>query len=231
MKYELQSVTDSATLLLFDPAAIPDLAGRGGFDGEADVERLVRTGVVCPIAPDSSGTASLHVYVDEAPPEGLLVHAEPTRTIPSFPSPSGRLRLAGMDALVRETGPRDRPDATAVEPVFLVPGTFRLSLYRIAVPERSIHEAFRAQAPVPEYLAWISMKLLIPLAVASWIGLVAIFFTTVRVPYPDLAAPMFGLLFALPFVVRRLEVFAHARARYARLLREHPSWVAILDAG
>lgn len=230
MRYELEATTSSARLLLFDPAAIPVPSRRGAIDREEEIERLERIGVVCPLIPDSTGAALLHLYVDEAPPERLLIHAEQSRVLPSFPVPSGRLRIAGMEDFQRGDGPESRPDGPGAEAASLAPGAHRLSLYRIVVPERSLHEAFRAQAPLPEYMAWSSMKVLIPLAVAAWIGLVAVFFTTVRVPYPDLAAPLFGLLFALPFVVRRLEAFAAARARYARLVREHPSWLAILDA-
>jgi hypothetical protein len=93
-----------------------------------------------------------------------------------------------------------------------------------------VHQAFRTEAPAPEYLAWISMKLLIPLAVAAWIGLVVIFFTNVRVPFPQFAAPLLGLVFALPFVVRRLDVYVAARDRFATLQREYPAIAAVLES-
>jgi hypothetical protein len=75
----------------------------------------------------------------------------------------------------------------------------------------------------------MSMILLIPLAVAAWIGLVVIFFTTVHVPFPSFLAPLLALIFAAPFLVRRLEAYRLAKERFANLEREHPALIARLD--
>ena len=73
------------------------------------------------------------------------------------------------------------------------------------------------------------MILLIPLSVAAWIGLVVIFFTTVHVPFPSFLAPLLALIFAAPFLVRRLETYRLAKQRFANLEREYPALVAQLD--
>jgi len=75
----------------------------------------------------------------------------------------------------------------------------------------------------------MSMILLIPLAVAAWIGLVVIFFTTVHVPFPSFLAPLLALVFAAPFLVRRLETYRSAKERFASLEREYPALVAQLE--
>ena len=51
------------------------------------------------------------------------------------------------------------------------------------------------------------MYALVPLAVAAWIGLVVIFFTTVRVPFPSFLAPLLLAVFS----------FALSRPSAARL--------------
>ena len=73
------------------------------------------------------------------------------------------------------------------------------------------------------------MRVLIPLSVAAWIGLVVIFFTRSRVPWPSLLAPSLMLIFALPFLVRHIETYRLAKERYASLEREFPSFVAELE--
>ena len=70
------------------------------------------------------------------------------------------------------------------------------------------------------------MVVLIPLAIAAWIGLVVILFTTVHVPFPGFLAPLLVLIFSSPFLVRRLEVYRLAKQRFANLEREHPDVVA-----
>ena len=73
------------------------------------------------------------------------------------------------------------------------------------------------------------MRVLIPLSVAAWIGLVVIFFTRSRVPWPSLLAPLLVLIFALPFLVRHIETYRLAKERYASLEREFPSFIAELE--
>ena len=66
------------------------------------------------------------------------------------------------------------------------------------------------------------MYALVPLAVAAWIGLVVIFFTTVRVPFPSFLAPLLLAVFSLPFLVRRLPAYKSIRERYASVERQFP---------
>jgi hypothetical protein len=56
-----------------------------------------------------------------------------------------------------------------------------------------------------------------------------IFFTTVHVPFPRFLAPLLLLVFALPFLVRRLETYRAAKERFASLERDHPALVAQLE--
>jgi hypothetical protein len=231
MRYDLEAATDSAALLLFDPGSIPAELGRWPvYEAAECLERLDRAGTVCRIDVAADGSYLIQLYVNESMPGHLGARVRGPRRIEAFPVPTGRLCLAGLEDALREVvAPEPRRPAAGASAV-VEPGRYRLTLYRLESPEGLVHEAFRAQAPRSEYLAWVSMKVLIPLAVAAWIGLVAVLFTTVRVPFPSLAAPILALVFALPFVVRRLEVYESAKQRFARLQREAPPLVALLES-
>jgi hypothetical protein len=73
------------------------------------------------------------------------------------------------------------------------------------------------------------MTALVPLAIAAWIGLVVILFTTVRLPFGSFVAPLLLILMALPVLVSRLETYRKAKERFSALDREHPSVVALLE--
>jgi hypothetical protein len=231
MRYEIEAGTDAAALLLFDPKAIPAKLDRRSLDdGGETLQRLDRAGLVCLIHPVSDGIYLLHIYADEPIPDQVKARANRHRQIKDFPIPSGRLCFAGLEYALREDNTLLRQHPHPGGSATLSPGTYTLTLLQTSYPEGQVQEAFRAQATGHEYLAWVSMKFLIPLAVAAWIGLVVIFFTNVRVPFPNFLAPLLGLIFVLPFVVRRFDSYAAAKARFVKLQRENPSIVAHLEA-
>ena len=230
MRHVIEAGTDASSLLLFDPGALPGDFERLFQSGSVEIlERLTREGRVCWITTDGDGGYSLHAYVDERVPRELERCAVEHETIEEFHVPTGRLVFAGSEYAFREDDGflRDHPHMGGS---FLVqPGVYRLRLFRTQYPKHLMEQLFRNQASSWEYCLWMSMILLIPLAVAAWIGLVVIFFTTVHVPFPSFLAPLLGLVFAAPFLVRRLETYRSAKERFTSLEREHPALVAQLE--
>ena len=230
MRHVIEAGTDASSLLLFDPGALPGDFERLFQSGSIEIlERLTREGRVCWITMDGDGGYSLHAYVDERVPRELERCAVEPETIEEFHVPTGRLVFAGSEYAFREDDGflRNHPHMGGS---FLVqPGVYRLSVFRTQYPKHLVEQLFRNQASSWEYCLWMSMILLIPLAVAAWIGLVVIFFTTVHVPFPSFLAPLLGLVFASPFLVRRLETYRSAKERFASLEREHPALVAQLE--
>jgi hypothetical protein len=108
-------------------------------------------------------------------------------------------------------------------------GTYRLTACRASYPKGLVDARFRAEASPWELRLWNSMRHLIPLAVAAWIGLIVICFTHVRVPFPNFLAPALGLIFALPFLIRQHETYRAARRRFARVEQGFPFLVAQLE--
>ena len=230
MRHVIDAGTDAASLLLFDPAALPaDFKRRFQRDAVGSLEQLTRDGSACWINTDGDGDYLLHAYVDEPIPAELLAHLIDLEKIGEFHVPSGRLYFTGSECAFREDDSLVRKHPHMGGSVTLRPGAYRLTLFRTDFPKGFLERTFRREASPWEYLLWTSMYVLIPLAIAAWIGLVVIFFTNVRVPFPGYLAPVLGLVFALPFVVRRMEAYGSVKARYASLAREYPSLVARLE--
>ena len=101
-------------------------------------------------------------------------------TVLGFQVPSGQLFLTGSEYAFRQ-----HPSLLDKHPhmggsVAIRPGIYHLTLYRTAYPDRLVQERFRNSVSPWEYRLWTSMTVLIPLAIAAWIGLVVIYFTTWR---------------------------------------------------
>jgi len=230
MRQVIEAGTDASSLLLFDPGALPGDFDRVFQTGSVEIlERLDREGRACWITTDGDGGYTLHAYIDERVPRELERCAVEPETIEEFQVPTGRLVIAGSECAFREDDNFWRNHPHMGGSFLLQPGVYRLTVFRTRYPKQFVEQLFRNQASLWEYCLWMSMTVLIPLAVAAWIGLVVIFFTTVHVPFPSFLAPLLALVFASPFLVRRLETYRAAKERFASLEREHPALVAWLE--
>jgi hypothetical protein len=230
MRYVIEAGTDASSLLLFDPGALPEDFERLFQSSSGEIlERLDREGRVCWITVDGDGGYLLHAYIGERVPRELERCAVEPETIEEFHVPTGRVVFAGSEYAFREDDSFLRNHPHMGGSFRLPPGVYRLKIFRTQYPKRFVEQLFRNQASPWEYCLWNSMILLIPLAVAAWIGLVVIFFTTVHVPFPSFLAPLLVLVFASPFLVRRLKIYRSAKERFASLEREYPALVAQLE--
>jgi hypothetical protein len=230
MRYVVEAGTDAGSLLLFDPSALPEeFEQQFRKDPGEAFNLLSRRGQACRIATAADGAYLLHAYLDEPVPSQLARHAHEPQVIERFQVPSGRIFFSGSESAFRQAESDIRSDSQRRESVSIPAGVYRLTVWRTHFPDDIVQRQFTDQAPQRERLLWSSMRALIPLAIAAWIGLVVIFFTTVRVPFPDFLAPLLGLILALPLLVRRLDTYQAAKQRFANLERECPSIVALLE--
>ena len=227
MRYEIEAATDAASLLLFDPAALPSDFERRRYQQDVveTLEGLRADGSACWINTDADGAYLLHAYVDEPVPPELLAQADRLEATDAFPVPSGRLYLTGSEYAFREDDVFLRKHPYMGGSATLRPGAYRLALFRTDFPEGELEASFRRRASAWEYWAWNSMKVWVPLAIAAWIGLVVIFFTNVRVPFPRFLAPVLAFVLAVPFFLPRLESYRSARRLHAMLARELPTHI------
>src|SRR4051794_33291842 len=230
MRQMIEAGTDAAALLLFDPEALPaDFDRRTQADPPEILERLDREGRACWINTEGDGSFLLHIDVDEPLPGTLTPFVGHPEVLEAFQVPSGQLYLTGVEYAFREDDSLLRKYPHMGGSVSIPAGTYRLTVYRASYPKGLVEARFRDEASRWESRFWNSMRHLIPLAVAAWIGLVVIFFTHVRVPFPNFLAPLLGLIFALPFLVRQSGTYREAKEKYAELEREFPAIVAQLE--
>jgi hypothetical protein len=230
MRHIVEAGTDAASLLLFDPGALPDdFEAQFRRDSVDLLERMTREGTACWIPTDADGAYLLHAYVDEPVSSMVARHATRQEVIERFRVPSGQLYFAGSEYAFKEDDSFLRKHPHMGGNFGIKPGVYRLTVFWTAFPEGMVEQLFQTQASPWEYRLWASMSALVPLAIAAWIGLVVILFTTVRVPFPSFLAPLLVVLVGLPFVVRRNETYRAAKERFAALEREYPSIVAVLE--
>ncbi|MGC8638918.1 MAG: hypothetical protein ACP5XB_03445 [Isosphaeraceae bacterium] len=229
MRYEIEAGTDAGSLLLFDPAALPaDFERQFQSDAGETLERMTRWGRAFWINTEGDGRYMLHAYVDEPIPAGLEASVRDPETVLAFQVPSGQLFLTGSEYAFRQHPSRLAKHPHMGSSVAIRPGIYQLTVYRAAYPDRLVQERFRNSVSPWEYRLWTSMTVLIPLAIAAWIVLVVIYFTTARVPYHRHLSAVLALIFAVPFVVRWSDAYRSLKQRFALLEREFPSLVAWL---
>jgi hypothetical protein len=230
MRYVIEAGTDAASLLLFDPGALPPYFEDRLRAGTVEIlARLDEQGKIRWISTEGDGRFLLHAHVDEAVPERMRPYLYDPVVIKYFPVPTGRLFFTGSEYAFRDDDHFLSQHPHMGGFCTIRPGTYRLTLNRGAYPSGLLEHRFRDESSRWEYALWNSMRLLIPLSVAAWIGLVVIFFTSSRVPWPRLLAPSLVLIFALPFLVRQIESYRLAKDQFASLEREYPSFIVELE--
>src|SRR5262245_7710284 len=136
MKHVIDAGTDAASLLLFDPRALPE-----DFDTATDpdpvglLERMQGEGRAYWIDTHADGAYVLHTYVDEPVPESLAAHMRNPVVVESFQVPSGRLYFTGSEyagAAVDAHLSRYPHMGGYLE---ARPGVYRLTVYETEYPE------------------------------------------------------------------------------------------------
>ena len=159
MRYVIESGTDAASLLLFDPGALPpDFEDRLRAGTVEVLARLDEQGKVCWISTEGDGRFLLHAYVDEPVPEVLRPHLRDPVVVEGFPVPTGRLFLAGSEYAFRDDDYFLRQHPHMGGFCTIRPGMYRLTLYRGEYPSGSLERRFRDEASRWEYGLWNSMR-------------------------------------------------------------------------
>jgi hypothetical protein len=229
MKHILEAGTDAATLLLFDPAALPpDFDARVQQDGTDFFDQLTAQGLAYWINTSADGNYTLHAYVDEPVPDALGPHLRNAVTVDAFQAPSGRLYFAGAE-YARPTVDAELERYPHMGASFTArPGTYRLTLSETEFPEGLDEEMLRGAVPAGAYGLHQSMGCFVWLAFLSAIGLGVTLFGLLW-PWRYYLIPLFAAGIAWPFVLARLKPYRETNERYRAIQREHPGYVARLE--
>jgi len=229
MRHIVAAGTDAASLLLFDPGALPDDydAQMQGNPGEM-LERLSSEGRLRWINTGADGAYLLHAYVEEAMPESLRQYARDPITVEHFSIPSGQLYFTGAECGFQRDDSflREHPHMGGAFP--LPPGDYRLTLFRTEYPDGFHEELLRGRVTPLAYRLHQGMGCLVGVAVAAVIAAAVTLFLRPRGFWLRYILPPAILLAMLPFLARRLAPFREASRQVKELEREYPSIIAEL---
>lgn len=148
----LEGATDAGSMVVFDPAALPD-----GFDTAykedpiAQLEELQTAGRLCWINTEGDGGYELGVYTGTRLPNELRPYARSIDEFDSFPIPSGRLYFTGIEYVFKNDDSFLRKYPHMAETAQLEPGSYRAEFLEFEYPEE-FHEDFLRQK-LPPYSA------------------------------------------------------------------------------
>jgi hypothetical protein len=226
-RHIVEAGTDAATVLLFDPAALPaDFDARSGDDPAGLFEELTRAGVVWYFETGGDGSYLLHAYVDEPVPDDLRPYLGERLPGDGLACVSGRVYFAGSEYAFRDNDSFLRRYPHMGEAFPLAPGAYRLAVYEMDYPAGLAEERLRAAVPPAAYTLHQGMSWFVLAAGVGLIGLIASVWFAFRAPWFVPAAIGLAGLVAAPFVVARLPAYRTASAAWRAVNRELPAYVA-----
>jgi hypothetical protein len=229
VRHVVEAGTDAATLLLFDPAALPDdFDARFPDDPIGLLERLTEAGVVCCFPTGGDGGYLLHAYVWEPVPEDLRPYVGEQVPGGGLFCPSGRVYFAGVEYAFRDNDSFLRRHPHMGESFPVPPGDYRLAACEMDYPEGLQEDRLKAAVSPVAYALHQGMGYVVMGAVLGVIGLLVTVWNAARDPWLWLAAAGCAAAVAAPFVVARLPAYRAAAAAWREINRELPAYVAEL---
>lgn len=230
MKHFIEAATDAASLVLFDPAALPDDFDRRRSEDPADLmAALHQEGKLWSIDSGGDGFFWLQICLAEPIPEELKANATDPERFETFPVPSGKVYFTGAeyafqsdDSLLRQT---PKMKAFAEVP----PGTYRLLAYRMKYPEGFREEKLRDAVGPLAYFTYQSYGWMVIGAIAAVLALIFSYFNLPPEVWFGQILPVLGLVVLLPLLLGRQYGLAEARARWQTIQQEYPHYLAHLE--
>ena len=224
--------TDAASMLIFDPAALPeDYDSRARHDPIAVIEQLAADQRLYWLETAGDGGYSLGVCVCGRLPSETEGFARPLGNATRFAVPSGRLYFTGIEYAFRldDAYLRKHPHMGTFQEI--PPGTYRLALYEMDYPEGFHEDLLRKRISPGWFRLYSLMGGLIPLGCMGLLVLAASPFLLGLRVWSVTALPC-CLVLALPAIVlSRTRTYREARGLHLALQHEYPDYLATLEPG
>lgn len=227
----LEGGTDAASMLIFDPATLPDdYDVRVHHDPIAVIERLFDDGCLYWLDTASDGTYSLGICVGELLPDELVRFARLSGVAARFTVASGRLYFTGIEYAFRHDDSflRRYPHMGACCQIPV--GTYRLTLYEMDYPEDFHEDRLRQRLSVNDFRLYALMNhRLIPLGCISAILLVLSPLLIGLRLWSVTALPLCVALALSTILISRSRPYREARHSHLAIQREYPDFCAALE--
>lgn len=230
MKHLVEAGTDAASLLLFDPGALPedfDVRARG--DPAELLQELSEAGRAWWMQTGADGAYLLHAYVNERVPESLQPYLREPITVDPFLVPTGQVYFTGAEYGFRDDDSLLRRYPHMGGHFTLAAGTYHMTLWRTEYPDGLTEDLLREQVPPLTYLLHQSMGWFVFGAIIGGIGLLGTVWRGLLNPWFWYLLPLWLLLIGLPFFVARTRPYREASERFREIEKEFPSIVAKMD--
>ena len=229
MKHVVEAGTDAASLLLFDPAALPAHFDSMTANDPAEIlSQLDEEGRLFWINTDGDGRYLLHAYVDEQPDEQFRQFMKDPRVSDSFTVAGESVYFAGAEYAFKEDDSRYQAYPHMGGPFPIENGTYRVALYRTEYPEGLLEESFRKRVSPTQYFVHQSFSWFMATGVISVIVLLASLIFASWEVWIAFMLPLAVLVILLLIGLNRVPVYQAANNVWRQVQREFPSIVATL---
>lgn len=226
MNHLVETGTDVAALVIYDPAVLPaDFDQRPARERPASLRRLHEEQRVFHVQTGADGAYLVHAVVDEVIPGHLTPFIREPCVHDAFEVPSGRVYCVGLEYAFRSDDSRLTRHPQMGGHFAVDPGRYRLTVYRTEYPDGLMEDALRGEVGASACKLHQSMGCLVGLAVVSVVACVAAFFLLPAATWAAVVLPFAAVLLALPFVVPRLPACRKTEAVWQQVQRKYPSLV------
>ena len=229
MLHVLKGGTDTASMMLFDPATLPDdFDEKSKAEGIELFEKLQQAGRLWWTGTDGDGRYLLNLYVDESPPTRFAPALRDPITISAFKVPGGMLVFAGAEYAYRTDDSFLRKHSHMGEAASVPAGTYTLTMHRTEYPEDEIELKFRTMVSPWRFRLHQRFGLLIMAALVGVILGSLWWFTTITAQSRVMAAAIAALAVAIPIFAHRSRPFRETDKIWRELELDYPSMVGEL---
>jgi hypothetical protein len=230
MPHVVEAGTDVASVVIFDPEALPDnyekQVGSSGQHWEKCINKLMDRKRVCRIKTGSDGHYLMHVFHDESIPESLEPFLSDPDVIDPFMVPSGKVYFSGAEYVFKRNDSllKRFPDMGGAFRV--PPGTYRVTLYRAAFPYEMIMRDLRKRVSPSVFKIFKSNEQSVLWIVLAWVTAAIMAMSIPFMSWCTFVLPVALGITGMPFIIKKLPAYQEAQFHWKEIQSEYPSIIA-----
>jgi hypothetical protein len=233
MKYVVEAGTDAASIVLFDPRALPEGFDEAvsGDDPVAIVSELADAGRIFWTDSGGDGSYLLHAYVNEDVPAELRPYLRDTiDESHQFAVSGGCIYFTGIEYAFRNDDSFLKKYSHMGGAFPIENGTYVATLYRAEFPPTTIPDTYRKRATSMQRFVHGAYDVLVTLAFLTVVAMIGTFFFMTWRAWLTFVVPMAVLSVALSWILYRLPAFRSSDKIWREVHREFPDFVVTLSA-